>query len=54
LGRAANARAVQLRAIETVPYVPVGQFFLVRGYQKSLSGLLSVGLPVYWSVGRSK
>jgi peptide/nickel transport system substrate-binding protein len=53
-GRAANARAVQLRAIETVPYVPVGQFFLVRGYQKNLSGLLSVGLPVYWSVGRTK
>jgi peptide/nickel transport system substrate-binding protein len=52
--RKANARAVQLRAIETVPYVPVGQFYLVRGYQKQLTGLLSAGVPVYWSVGRGK
>jgi peptide/nickel transport system substrate-binding protein len=53
-GRKANARAVQLRAIETVPYVPVGQFYLVRGYRKDLTGLLSAGIPVYWSVGRGK
>ena len=39
-GRKAHARAVQLRAIETVPYVPVGQFYLVRGYRKDLTGLL--------------
>jgi hypothetical protein len=42
-GRKANARAVQLRAVETVPYVPVGQFYLVRGYRKDLTGLLSAG-----------
>lgn len=32
----------------------VGQFYLVRGYRKDLSGLLSAGVSVYWSVGRSK
>jgi len=53
-GRKAHARAVQLRAIETVPYVPVGQFYLVRGYRKDLTGLLGAGIPVYWSVGRGR
>ncbi|MES2197294.1 MAG: ABC transporter substrate-binding protein [Pseudomonadota bacterium] len=53
-GRKANARAVQLRALETVPYVPVGQLYLLRGYRKDLTGLLTAGVPVYWSVGRGK
>jgi peptide/nickel transport system substrate-binding protein len=53
-GRKVNARSIQLRALETVPYVPVGQFYLVRGYRKDLSGLLSADVPVYWSIGRSK
>ena len=53
-GRKANARAIQQRALETVPYVPVGQFYLVRGYRKDLTGLLSAGIPVYWNVGRGR
>jgi len=47
------ARKVQERAVETVPYVPVGQFWLVRGQQASLKGLLSPGLPVYWNVSKA-
>lgn len=54
--RRAIAAKVQARALETVPYVPVGQFFLVRGYQRSLSDLLilNAGIPVYWGVQRAK
>ena len=48
------ARKIQERAVETVPYVPVGQFWLVRGQQANLQGLLSPGVPVYWNVSKSR
>ena len=51
-GRQAIARQIQERAVETVPYVPVGQFWLVRGHQASLKGLLTAGLPVYWNISK--
>lgn len=51
--RKAIARKIQERAVETVPYVPVGQFWLVRGQQASLKGLLSPGVPVYWNVSKT-
>jgi len=51
-GRQTIARQIQERAVETVPYIPVGQFWLVRGYQASLKGLLVAGLPVYWNVSK--
>jgi peptide/nickel transport system substrate-binding protein len=52
--RRAIARQIQERALETVPYVPVGQFWLVRAHQTNLTGLLQAGLPVYWSVGKPR
>ncbi|HEV7326838.1 MAG TPA: ABC transporter substrate-binding protein [Bosea sp. (in: a-proteobacteria)] len=52
--RKAIARKIQERAVETVPYVPVGQFWLVRGQQASLQGLLSPGVPVYWNVSKGR
>lgn len=48
------ARKIQEQAVETGPYVPVGQFWLVRGQQASLQGLLSPGAPVYWNVSKSR
>lgn len=53
-GRKAIARQIQERAVETVPYVPVGQFWLVRGHQASLTGLLTPGVPVYWGVAKPR
>jgi peptide/nickel transport system substrate-binding protein len=53
-GRKAIARQIQERAVETVPYVPVGQFWLVRGHQANLTGLLTPGIPVYWGVGKPR
>lgn len=48
------ARKIQEQAVGTGPYVPVGQFWLVRGQQASLQGLLSPGAPVYWNVSKSR
>lgn len=48
------AEKIQLRAVETVPYVPVGQFFLVRGVRKEVAGLLAAGVPVYWNVSKGQ
>jgi peptide/nickel transport system substrate-binding protein len=53
-GRKAIARQIQERAVETVPYVPVGQFWLVRGHQANLTGLLTPGVPVYWGVAKPR
>ncbi len=53
-GRKTIARQVQERALETVPYVSVGQFWLVRGHQANLAGLLTPGVPVYWNVAKSR
>lgn len=53
-GRRKIAEAVQERALATVPYVPVGQFWLVRAHQANLTGLLSPGLPVYWNVAKPR
>jgi peptide/nickel transport system substrate-binding protein len=46
------AKKIQLRAIKTVPYVSVGQFYLVRGIRKDVTGLLASGVPVYWNVAK--
>ncbi|CAH1673195.1 MAG: hypothetical protein KF818_30645 [Chelatococcus sp.] len=52
--RKAIAEKIQLRAVETVPYVPVGQFYLVRGVRKNVDGLLAAGVPVYWNVTKGQ
>ncbi len=52
--RKAIARQIQERAVETVPYVSVGQFWLVRGQQANLEGLLTAGVPVYWNVRKAR
>jgi len=51
-GQKAIAEKVQLRANEVVPYVPLGQLYLVRGYSAKLSGILAAPLPVYWNIAK--
>jgi peptide/nickel transport system substrate-binding protein len=48
------ARKVQLQANESVPYVPLGQFYLVRAYSDKLSGILKAAIPVYWNIRKEK
>ncbi len=47
------AEAVQRRANEVVPYVPLGQLYLARGYSTKLSGILAAPLPVYWNIAKA-
>jgi peptide/nickel transport system substrate-binding protein len=47
------AEQIQLRAHEVVPYVPLGQLYLVRGYSAKLSGILAAPLPVYWNIAKA-
>ena len=44
-----TAVALQERAFETVPYVPLGQYFQPTAYRTSLSGMLS-GFSIFWNV----
>jgi peptide/nickel transport system substrate-binding protein len=46
------AEQLQQRAVEFVPYVPVGQYSVPIAYQKDLHDFLEVPLPVMWSVHR--
>lgn len=47
------AEGYQRRATETVPYMPLGQFSLVRGYSARLQGILDAPVPVYWNISKS-
>lgn len=51
--RAEIAKAVQLRALVTLPYVPLGQMFLVRAHSSKLSGILNAAVPVYWNIRKA-
>ena len=43
---------VQLRAYESVPYVPFGQFFQPVAFRKNITGVLPAGIPVYWNIDK--
>jgi peptide/nickel transport system substrate-binding protein len=46
------AVAMQLRAFDVVPYIPLGQQFNPTAYRKDLTGVVN-GIPVFWNVRRS-
>ena len=46
------AAEIQARALETVPYVPIGTQYQLRGYRTELTGLINPPAPVYWNVSR--
>ena len=41
---------IQLRAYESLPYVPFGQFFQPIAFRKNVTGVLESGVPVYWNI----
>jgi peptide/nickel transport system substrate-binding protein len=47
------AERMQRRAVEVVPYVPVGQLALVRGIRANLGGVLTAPVNVYWNITRN-
>ncbi len=42
---------IQKQVLIDVPYVPLGQYFVLEAYRKSLTGVLT-GLPMFWNVKR--
>ena len=40
---------LQQRALETVPYVPLGQYFQPTAYRSNLQGMLG-GFSIFWNV----
>ena len=46
------ASAMQLRALDVVPYIPLGQQFNPTAYRNDITGILG-GIPVFWNVRRS-
>jgi len=50
--RRAIAEQLRGRAVEFVPYAPVGQFSVPIAYRKDIRGLLEVPLPVMWNVDK--
>ncbi|WP_408015667.1 ABC transporter substrate-binding protein [Rhizobium alarense] len=46
------AEKIQLRAIETVPYVPIGTQYQIRAHRDNLAGILTPPAPVYWNIER--
>ncbi len=50
--RKAMIPAIQQRAYESVPYVPVGQFVQPVAFRKNVTGVLVAGMPVYWNVDK--
>ncbi|WP_449309037.1 ABC transporter substrate-binding protein [Pseudochelatococcus sp. B33] len=41
---------MQLRAYESVPFIPIGQFFQPVVYHQNIHGVLKAGIPVYWNI----
>lgn len=46
------ARKIQLRALETVPYVQIGEFYLMRAMSSKLQGVIIDPVTVYWNISK--
>jgi peptide/nickel transport system substrate-binding protein len=44
--------AIQSRAFETVPFIPLGQYLPPAAWRKSLTGMLKGATPVFWNVAK--
>ncbi len=47
------AEKIQLRALETVPYIPLMVAYQFRAVRPNVSGLLTPPAPVYWNVSKN-
>jgi peptide/nickel transport system substrate-binding protein len=44
---------VQVRAFETVPFIPLGQYLPPAAWRKNLTGLQKGAVPVFWNVAKA-
>lgn len=42
---------IQIEAMQSVPYVPIGQYFQPVAFRKSLQGVMT-GFPIFWNIRR--
>jgi peptide/nickel transport system substrate-binding protein len=47
------ADAIQLRATEWTQYIHLGQWYPAAPARKSMTGILSPGVPVFWNVEKN-
>lgn len=47
------AAALQVQALEDLPYIPLGQVLPRTAYRRSLSDVLGGGYPVFWNLRKS-
>jgi len=52
-GRKAIAEQIQLQALQSVPYVPLGQFFQPTAFRSDLKDIVKSHLPLFWDVHRA-
>ena len=45
--------AIQARAFESVPFIPLGQYMPPAAWRSNLSGLLKGAQPVFWNVQKA-
>ena len=50
--RKAIAAQIQLQALESVPYVPMGQVFLPTAFRSEIKDIVKAAIPMFWSVRR--
>ncbi len=46
------AEKIQLQALETVPYVPLGQVFLPTAFRSDIKDIVKAAIPLFWGVRR--
>jgi peptide/nickel transport system substrate-binding protein len=46
------ARAVQVQALQTLPYVPLGSIQFPSAYRKELTGVFPAPVEAYWNIGK--
>ena len=51
-GRKIIAEQIQLQALETVPYVPLGQIFQPTAFRSDIRDIVTSHLPLFWGVRR--
>ncbi|WP_353146491.1 ABC transporter substrate-binding protein [Pollutimonas bauzanensis] len=44
------AQRIQIRAIDTVSYIPLGQFINPAAVREDISGILPAGAQIYWNI----
>ena len=50
--RRALAAQIQVRAMEQIPYLPLGQYLRQTAHRRSLTGMLT-GLPLFWNIEKA-